>query len=85
MAECQHMKTVPVPNPPAAPKVARSVLVIGNAGSHLRSCSTAVMLAACDQSMGSTPRSNARTRARGHPLLEPGEGLAVLLHRRDYD
>ena len=69
MAECQHMRTVPVPEPAARTQGCEECLVIGQ-----RKCLDCGHVGCCDQSIGKHATKHARDT--GHAVIrsfEPGE------------
>ena len=72
--ECEHMLSVPVPEPPAATDGCEECLAIGQTWFHLRKCLTCGHVGCCDQSKGKHATKHARTT--GHPVIrsfQPGE------------
>jgi uncharacterized UBP type Zn finger protein len=74
MAECQHMNTVPVPEPEARTQGCEECLAIGQAWVHLRKCLECGHVGCCDSSIGK--HATAHAGASGHTVIrsfEPGE------------
>ena len=74
MAECQHMQTVPVPEPDARTTGCEECLAIGQRWVHLRKCLDVRPRGCCDQSIGKHATKHAH--ATGHPVIrsfQPGE------------
>lgn len=67
MSECQHMRSVPVPEPEAATTGCEECLAIGQRWFHLRKCLTCGHVGCCDQSIGKHATKHAR--ATGHPVI----------------
>ena len=74
MSECQHMRTVPVPEPVAHAEGCEECLAIGQSWVHLRKCLDCGHIGCCDQSIGKHATKHAH--ATGHNVIrsyEPGE------------
>ena len=74
MAECQHMHTVPVPEPEARTQGCEECLAIGQQWVRLRKCLECGRVGCCDNSIGKHATAHAHTT--GHNVIrsfEPGE------------
>ena len=74
MSECQHMASVPVPEPDARTAGCEECLAIGQRWMHLRKCLQCGRVGCCDQSIGKHATKHAQ--ATGHAVIrsiEPGE------------
>ena len=74
MSECQHLRTVPVPEPEARTQGCEECLKIGQQWVHLRKCLDCGHVGCCDQSIGKHATKHARET--GHECIrsfEPGE------------
>jgi CPA1 family monovalent cation:H+ antiporter len=74
MAACQHLRSVPVPEPEARTQGCEECLAIGQEWVHLRKCLDCGHVGCCDQSIGKHATKHAK--AEGHPCIrsfEPGE------------
>ena len=74
MPECQHLRTVPVPEPEAHTDGCEECLAIGQEWVHLRKCVVCGHVGCCDQSKNK--HATKHFHATGHPIIksfEPGE------------
>lgn len=74
MAICEHMKSVPVPEPEAHTRGCEECLKIGQKWVHLRKCLECGHVGCCDSSIGK--HATAHFRSTGHKVMrsaEPGE------------
>jgi uncharacterized UBP type Zn finger protein len=74
MSKCEHMRTVPVPEPDAKTDGCEECLAIGQQWLHLRKCLECGHVGCCDSSIGKHATKHARTT--GHNVIrseEPGE------------
>ena len=74
MSDCQHLRTVPVPEPEAKTQGCEECLKIGQSWVHLRKCLDCGHVGCCDQSIGKHATRHARET--GHEVIrsfEPGE------------
>jgi uncharacterized UBP type Zn finger protein len=74
MAECAHMRSVPVPEPMDSAPGCEECLAIGQKWVHLRKCLDCGHIGCCDQSIGKHATKHAHET--GHPVIrsaEPGE------------
>ena len=74
MPECQHMLTVPVPEPEARTQGCEECLAIGQDWVHLRKCLDCGHVGCCDQSIGKHATKHAKET--GHTCIrsfEPSE------------
>jgi uncharacterized UBP type Zn finger protein len=74
MAECEHMTTVPIPEPEAHTQGCEECLATGQQWVHLRKCLGCGHVGCCDQSIGKHATKHAK--AAGHSVVrsfEPGE------------
>jgi uncharacterized UBP type Zn finger protein len=74
MAECQHMRSVPVPEPQVRTQGCEECLKLGQRWVHLRQCLECGHVGCCDESMGK--HATKHFRQIGHPVVrsfEPGE------------
>jgi CPA1 family monovalent cation:H+ antiporter len=74
MSECEHMRSVPVPEPEARAHGCEECLAIGQDWVHLRKCLDCGQIGCCDSSIGKHAMGHARET--GHPCIrsfEPGE------------
>jgi monovalent cation/hydrogen antiporter len=75
VAICEHMKSVPVPEPEARTRGCEECLKIGQKWVHLRKCLICGHIGCCDSSIGKHATGHFRTT--GHEVIrsaEPGEG-----------
>ncbi|MEA5075160.1 MAG: UBP-type zinc finger domain-containing protein [Coriobacteriia bacterium] len=73
MAECQHMRTVPVPEPEARTQGCEECLAIGQEWVQLRKCLECGHVGCCDSSIGQ--HATKHFSQTGHPVMrsfEPG-------------
>jgi uncharacterized UBP type Zn finger protein len=71
---CQHLRTVPAPEPDARTQGCEECLAIGQEWVHLRKCLDCGHVGCCDQSIGKHATKHAKEA--GHPCIrsfEPGE------------
>jgi CPA1 family monovalent cation:H+ antiporter len=74
MAECEHMLSVPAPEPEAKTDGCEECLEIGQSWVHLRKCVVCGHVGCCDSSIGK--HSTKHARETGHAVIrsfEPGE------------
>ena len=74
MAECQHMRSVPVPEPEARTQGCEECLAIGQEWVHLRKCLDCGHVGCCDSSIGQ--HATKHFADTGHPVMrsfEPGQ------------
>ena len=74
MPACQHLRTVPVPEPDAQTQGCEECVAIGQEWVHLRKCLDCGHVGCCDQSIGKHATKHAKEA--GHPCIrsfEPGE------------
>jgi uncharacterized UBP type Zn finger protein len=74
VSSCQHLHTVPVPEPTATTQGCQECLAIGQEWVHLRKCLECGHVGCCDESIGKHATKHAK--ATGHPVIrsfEPGE------------
>ena len=71
MAECQHMRTVPVPEPEARTQGCEECLAIGQEWVQLRKCLECGHVGCCDSSIGK--HATAHFSQTGHPVMRPFE------------
>ena len=74
MAECEHMKTIPVPEPEAGTEGCEECLAIGQSWVHLRKCTECGHVGCCDSSIGK--HATKHSVETGHPVIrshQPGE------------
>ncbi|TDB39029.1 MAG: hypothetical protein D9V44_05015 [Actinobacteria bacterium] len=74
MNTCQHLSTVPVPEPEAGTQGCQECLAIGQSWVHLRKCLICGHVGCCDQSIGKHATEHAKES--GHAVIrsfEPGE------------
>lgn len=74
MPECQHMRSVPMPEPEARTQGCEECLAIGQSWVHLRKCLDCGHVGCCDSSIGKHATKHAKES--GHACvrsLEPGE------------
>lgn len=74
MAECEHMRGVPVPELEASGSGCKECLETGQRWVHLRECLDCGHVGCCDNSIGK--HATAHARATGHAVIrsfEPGE------------
>jgi uncharacterized UBP type Zn finger protein len=74
MAICEHMKSIPVPEPKARTQGCEECLKIGQAWVHLRKCLVCGHVGCCDSSIGKHATKHYKTT--GHEVMrsaEPGE------------
>lgn len=74
MSECQHMRSVPVPEPEAGGTGCQECLEIGQRWVQLRKCLDCGHIGCCDSSLGKHATRHARET--GHNVIrsvEPGE------------
>ena len=81
--ECQHLRTVPVPEPEARTVGCEECLAIGQSWVHLRKCLVCGHVGCCDQSVGKHATKHFHeTGACSDAVFRAGRGMAILLHRR---
>lgn len=71
MGECQHMASVPVPEPDSPGDGCEECLEIGQQWVHLRKCLECGHVGCCDQSIGKHATKHAQ--ATGHPVVRSAE------------
>ena len=74
MSACQHLNSVPVPEPEARTQGCEECLAIGQEWVHLRKCLDCGHVGCCDQSIGK--HATAHAQETGHVCIrsfEPGE------------
>jgi uncharacterized UBP type Zn finger protein len=71
MAECEHMKTVPVPEPEAKTDGCEECLAIGQEWVQLRKCVECGHIGCCDSSIGK--HATKHYHATGHPVIRSAE------------
>lgn len=67
MAECVHMRSVPVPEPQARTEGCEECLKIGQRWVHLRKCLECGHVGCCDESIGK--HTTEHFRQTGHPVV----------------
>jgi hypothetical protein len=73
-AQCSHLDSVELLEPPAEIEGCEECLAAGTSWVHLRMCQTCGHIGCCDSSTGK--HATAHHRATGHPIVrsaEPGE------------
>lgn len=86
MATCEHMHTVPVPEPEAKTQGCEECLKIGQGWVHLRKCVICGHVGCCDQSIGKHATKHAHET--GHSVIrsfEPGEDWRFCYLDETYD
>lgn len=86
MAECEHMSTVPVPEPEAPTQGCEECLDIGQRWVRLRKCLECGHIGCCDQSIGKHATKHARET--GHAVIrsaEPGETWRYCYADNEFD
>ena len=86
MATCEHMHTVPVPEPEAKTQGCEECLKIGQSWVHLRKCVICGHVGCCDQSIGKHATKHAHET--GHSVIrsfEPGEDWRFCYLDETYD
>jgi uncharacterized UBP type Zn finger protein len=78
MAECEHMKTVPVPEPEAKTDGCEECLAIGQEWVQLRKCVECGHIGCCDSSIGK--HATKHYHATGHPVIRSAEPGADWKH-----
>ncbi|MHB9004236.1 MAG: UBP-type zinc finger domain-containing protein [Coriobacteriia bacterium] len=74
MPECEHMRSVPVPEPDAPTQGCEECLAIAQSWVHLRKCLDCGHVGCCDSSIGKHATKHAKET--GHTCMrsfEPGE------------
>jgi len=71
MAECEHMKTVPVPEPEVKTDGCEECLALGQEWVQLRKCVECGHVGCCDSSIGK--HATKHYHATGHPVIRSAE------------
>ncbi len=74
MGTCEHVDSIPVPEPEASGEGCKECLEIGQSWVHLRKCLVCGHVGCCDSSIGK--HATAHARETGHAIIrsfEPGE------------
>ena len=71
MSECEHMTSVPLPEPAPRTSGCEECLPIGQQWVHLRKCLECGHVGCCDQSIGKHATKHAQTT--GHPVVRSAE------------
>jgi uncharacterized UBP type Zn finger protein len=74
MSGCEHLRTVPVPEPEALTEGCEECMVVGQRWVHLRKCLDCGHVGCCDSSIGK--HATKHFHETGHPAMrsfQPGE------------